>query len=394
MVRMTELTPDEGLANAMERHALSRPGSSVVDVASDLVGLHNSSQSTPYLSMLARVSGFARADLEAAMWDRWELARIRAMRLTVFVFPHDLMEIAAAATRHLAEPFAARWLRDSGMSQEEFDVIAADVEAALADGPSTTRDLRQALAASKDVDVPGVVSRLCDQGRIVGGAPPRSWRSLVRRYHRWQDVLPEVDLHRWDEPSAICELIRRYVDSYGPVTLDDIAWWTGIAKGTCREAIATLDTRSVAVDGWPGPLVGAPDGVGGELDEGVHALPLLDPYVQGYRDRTRFLEPGRERYVYDGGGNSAATLVRRGRIIGVWQPSEEPTESVRYHLFDAGDSSVAQRAEDALAAGGALYFDRPVDVIAFDEMQPLDGGGGRSAAHPLDETIHRAARRR
>ncbi|MCP4251194.1 MAG: winged helix DNA-binding domain-containing protein [bacterium] len=65
---------------------------------------------------------------------------------------------------------------------------------------------------------------MCDVGRIVGGAPPRSWRSSVRQYHRWQDVLPDVDLHCWDEEAAIKELIHRYLRSYGSVTIDDIAW--------------------------------------------------------------------------------------------------------------------------------------------------------------------------
>ncbi|MCP4251193.1 MAG: winged helix DNA-binding domain-containing protein, partial [bacterium] len=91
--------------------------------------------------------------------------------------------------------------------------------------------------------------------------------------------------------------------------------------------------EEVAVDGWPGPLYSATEGEEAhEMGSGVTALPLLDPYVQGYRDRGRFLDPTRHAFVYDGGGNATATLVRRGRIIGVWQLTEEPAESVRYHL--------------------------------------------------------------
>jgi hypothetical protein len=393
---VTTLTAEEALASATYHHSLSRPASSTEEIASDLVGLHNTSPVSPYLSIRARLPGFTRADLDALMWDSWRLARTRAMRLTMFVFPHDLLEIAVAATRHIAEPLAKRWIGESGLSQPEFDRLTAAVNTALADGPLTVRSLRRTLDVPQAVDLPGVVSRMCDAGQIVGGAPPRSWRSSVRVYHRWEDVLPDVDLHRWDEDAAVQELIHRYIRSYGPVTMDDISWWTGIAKGRCRAPLAALDAQveEVAVDGWPGPLYWATDrDVADEPGSGVTALPLLDPYVQGYRDRARFLDPARYDFIYDGGGNATATLVRRGRIIGVWQVMEEPVASVRYHVFAGGPASVRRAAEAELAAAAFLYFDQPVDVIEKATMKPLDADGGRSASHPLDSRLHRGSRR-
>jgi hypothetical protein len=393
---VTTLTADEALASASHHHSLSRPGWSVEEIASKLVGLHNTSPTSPYLSVRARIPGFSRTDLDALMWDSWRMARIRAMRLTMFVFPHDLLEIAVAATGHIAEPLAARWLRDSALSQQMFDRLAAEVYSALADGPLTVRGLRRTLDVPPSIDLSGVVSRMCDVGQLVGGAPPRSWRSSVREYHRWEDVLPDVDLNRWNEDAAIQELVCRYVCSYGPVTVNDISWWTGFTKERCRAALTALGAQieEVAVDGWPGPLFRDVEGDGdSEPGSSVRALPLLDPYVQGYRDRGRFLDPERHHFVYDGGGNSTATLVHRGRIIGVWQVTEEPEESVRYYLFGNTPASVRRAAEADLAAAGSLYFDQPVDVVRVATMKPLNADGGRSASHPLDSRLHRASRR-
>ena len=89
------LTTDGALANSCAHHLLSRPGISVVATASVVVGLHNTSQVSPYLSLRARLPGFAREDFDAAAWHRWDLIRFRAMRMTMFVFPRDLVEIAA-----------------------------------------------------------------------------------------------------------------------------------------------------------------------------------------------------------------------------------------------------------------------------------------------------------
>ncbi len=393
---MRALSAEAALAEAIRNHCLSQPGTSVEGIAAGLVGLHNTSQVSPYLSLRARLPGFSRSRLDGPMWGSWRMVRFRAMRLTMFVFPTDLLEIAAAATRHLGASLSARWLRDSGLSQADFDEISAGVDAALADGPLTARDLRRRLGLAQTIDLPGVVGRMCDAGRIVGGAPPRQWRSSIRCYHRWRDVLPEVDLDRWDPDVAVRELIHRYVRSYGPVTLDDVAWWTGLSKGRCRAALTDLapHLEPVAVDGWVGPLHrGKGDTVAGDAGSDVRALPLLDPYVQGYRDRARFLEPRRSDFVYDGGGNAAATLVHQGKIIGVWQVTVRRNETVRYHLFAGVPPSLRRAAETDLASAGALYFDHAVDVVAVPTMEPLSAQGGRSAMHPLDGQLHRASRR-
>ena len=311
---MTALTVDEALASATHHHALSGPGSSIEEIATALIGLHNTSQSTPYLSVRARLPGFERRDLETLMWESWRLVRARAMRLTMFIFPVELLEIAVAATRSLGRTLGDRWLRDSKLSRTEFDGLAADVEAALRDGPRTVRDLRRLLEVPNSVDLPGVVGRMCDMGILVGGVPPRSWRSTIRRYHRWVDVLPHVDPNRWDEEAAVGELIGRYVRSYGPVTLTDMAWWTGLTKQRCRAALDTLEVEEVTVEGWPGPLYRVPDaGVGDDPGSDVHALPLLDPYVQGYRDRVRFLDPDRHGVAaVEGAQHHAVALEHDG----------------------------------------------------------------------------------
>lgn len=390
---MKRLSPDAALAESLSRHSLTEPGRSIEEVTRQLVGLHNTSPVSPYLSLLARVPGFVRDDLDALMWQSWRLVRMRAMRQTMFIFPLDVLEIAVAATRHIGEGLVARWLRDSGLRQSDFDRLADQVEEALVDGPLTVRDLRNVLGVRGGIDLPGVVGRMCDTGRLVGGAPPRSWRSSVRQYHRWADVLQGVDLDRWGESGAVGELLERYLRSYGPVTVEDMSWWTGLTKGRCRAALGQIDVEEVEVEGWPGPLFRIPDdeaspAAGGE----IHALPLLDPYVQGYRIRVRFLDPDRHGFVYDWGGNAAATLVHRGRIVGVWQFSEEPLDSVRYHLFERSAASVVRAAEEALAAAGRLYFDRPVDVVEVRVMKPLGPEERRSAAHPLDDRLHRASR--
>ncbi len=386
------VSAEQALAHVTTAQHFGRQYTPAHRVATDLVGLHNTNQSTPFLSVRARSRAFGRAELEKLMWDEWRLARFRAMRMTMFVFPTDILEVAAAAVRPIVARFDERWLRDSALSRDEFDAIASDIEEALAGGPLTTRQLRQRLDAEPETDIPGVVRALCNRGTLIGGRPPRSWRSTVREYHRRGDVLPHVDIERWPRADAVADLLHRYIATYGPVTLDDMAWWSGLSKADCQVGLDQLDVEEIRVAGWPGPLwtLGlGPD----EPNEDVVALPLLDPYVQGYRDRQRLIGDELFDHLYDRGGNGAATLLLRGRVIGVWQFNEKPSRRVLYHLFATEAPATEAQAEAELSATGELFFDGEFDIERVDDMTPLDANGGRSAAHPLDGRLHRASRR-
>ena len=66
---MKALAADKALAGVIHHHSLSRLGSSIETIAANLVGLHNTSPVSPYLSVRARHPGFRRVDLDALMWE-------------------------------------------------------------------------------------------------------------------------------------------------------------------------------------------------------------------------------------------------------------------------------------------------------------------------------------
>jgi hypothetical protein len=58
----------------------------------------------------------------------------------------------------------------------------------------------------------------------------------------------------------------------------------------------------------------------------INLLPSLDPYIMGYRDRRRFLDPEHYGQVFDRSGNAFATVWVNGRVMGVWQELEAAIE--------------------------------------------------------------------
>ena len=73
---------------AYKQHLL--PASRLDDVAQvtrDIVALHATSPTGPYLSLWARVPEFRRESLENALYDRRDLVRMLCMRTTLHVVP-------------------------------------------------------------------------------------------------------------------------------------------------------------------------------------------------------------------------------------------------------------------------------------------------------------------
>ena len=78
------------------------------------------------------------------------------------------------------------------------------------------------------------------------------------------------------------ELVRRWLEAFGPGTEEDIVWWLGATKSVVRAALAELDAEAVSLDhdgvGWV-----LPGDAGETPDPGPWAalLPVLDPTVMG-----------------------------------------------------------------------------------------------------------------
>jgi hypothetical protein len=374
---------------AKQHLAPGSAGTDVVAVAEGLLGLHATSSVSPYLSAFARTASFRAADLDRELYDRRSLLRLKCMRGTVFVVPRGLAPVLFAATRAATISADRRWL---AVGREEYERWAPAVLDALAGTTLTAAELRRRLGA--DDRLPAVISMLCDQARLLRDRPTGSRRSSAFRYRRWDEVFPDVDLAAVPEQLAVRELVHRYVAAYGPVTVRDVAWWTGLPLRTVRAATDALGAELVPVR-LPGEtadhLMTDQDLARAQAEPRTAGgppvlLPVLDPFLMGYRDRDRFLDPAHRASVYDPGGNATFTVLIDGRIRGVWDLSDHPRPAVRVLLFDSDDPQRPAVLERC-AAVGEFWFETAVPVYEYGSMTPL--AEGRSAMHPLDGAVPR-----
>ena len=126
----------------------------VVPMVGHLLGLQAQDSLPPYLSLAARVDGFAPADLSDRLEDR-SLVRLFSMRGTVHVLtPDDALQLRGwvqpALDRVSATNQASRPARH--LTTEQLDAV---VRPLLGDGARSHTEIGQALAAAQP-DVPEV----------------------------------------------------------------------------------------------------------------------------------------------------------------------------------------------------------------------------------------------
>ncbi|MEW6059047.1 MAG: winged helix DNA-binding domain-containing protein [Actinomycetota bacterium] len=368
------------------QHLAERARGGVVSVVRDLVGLHATSATTPYLSLLARMDGFAKEDLERELYEKRTLVRTRCMRTTVFVLPRELLAPSFAATSRTFESMSLRYLQAQSELAGEYERLSEEILQLVGDGSMTVAEIRGILGVEGHISP--VVNMMCDRGLLVRDRPARGWRDAAHRYARLDRAYPDIDL-RMDEAEATAEIIRRYLHAFGPVTETDAAWWAGLSKKRVRAALAHLGAAVVSLDVGLMLAEDAAACVEGREPDGeaarpaVALLPLLDPFLMGYKDRSRFLAASDEPFVFDRSGNASSTILVDGHIAGVWDAPRGKTPEVRLFSFRHLADDVRAAIEAEAGRVGRFVFERDPDVLWMRGMVPLRERGTSGFMKPL-----------
>lgn len=290
----------------------------LVDVVSDLGGVHAQLMSSAELSLAARIDGLAPEDVRDALWDRRELVKTWAMRGTLHLLPAAELPMYTAALARRDHWSKGAWLRGHGVTAEQIEAIIGAIPRALGAAPRT----REELADTLGIDVRELVlsgwgavlkpsafrGDLCfgpNRGRNVTFVRPRDWLD------GWAAVDPE---------EAERELARRYLRAYGPATREDFGRWFPGAWARLFRSLAG-ELADVDVDGRSAHL--HVDDLSALTEaaspRSVRLLPAFDAYVVACRPRERLVPADLAGRVYRPQGWISPVLRVDGRIAGVWR---------------------------------------------------------------------------
>jgi hypothetical protein len=157
--------------------------------------------------------------------------------------------------------------------------------------------------------------------------------------------LPET-LPRPTADEARVELAERWLRAFGPATVDDLKWWSGLTLGQVRKALAALDVEDVDLDGAPGIVLADDLAPTRAPRPWVALLPSLDPTTMGWQRRDWYLG-GHGKALFDTNGNAGPTVWLDGRVVGGW--AHRKSGEVVFRLLE----DVGAAAADAVEAEAA-----------------------------------------
>jgi hypothetical protein len=289
------------------------------------------------------------------------------MRRTLFVVPPDVAEVMDAACAKALGPAERRRLVRLIEEQSIADDGAAWLDRVCGSVLESLNDRGEATAAELTGDVPelglkftyaegkeyggqvGISTRilflLATEGRIVRGRPRGRWLSSLYAWtptERWLGhSLPVIETATAQE-----ELVRRWLRSFGPGTLTDIRWWTGLTSRDTRRALAEVGAVEVALEAGVGYLLADDLEPVVEPEPWVALLPGLDPTSMGWKQRAWYFGD-HATMLFDRNGNAGPTVWCDGRVVGGW--AQLPDGDVVFELLEdiggEAERAVASRAE-------------------------------------------------
>ncbi len=341
-----------------------------MQAARDVVALHSTEPPTVHLALHARTRTLRVEDVEELLGTDPRLVKQLAMRRTLWAAPRDLLPaLLGSSSARVAQTERARVVKDAeahGVAEDGarwLEAAFAAVLDRLGEGEQLTAvqlreqlpELQGVFSVSRDKKyggtfnlAPRVLTALGATGAITRGRNGGHWRTSRPQWAASSSWLGDVG-----EPlpaaAGWAELVRRYLDRFGPATEVDVVWWLGATKGIVRAALAAIGAEQVRLEGGDTGWVLAGD-TGQTDDPGPWGalLPVLDPTTMGWKQRDWYLAPEHVPYLFDSNGNGGTTAWWNGRVVGCWVQDDDAR--VRVVLRDAETERVGARGMAALEA--------------------------------------------
>jgi hypothetical protein len=310
---------------------LERARVGVVPAIERLAALQAQWAPSPYMALWARLAGFKRERLWSAI-ERHQVIRARLMRGTLHLVSARDFYAYAVATQDLQRGAWNRLQIGRGLDPNEVGRLAM----AFAREPRLKEDVLAHITERIGTTLGGpfnwLIWRFVSAHADLVSAPPGG------HWGYGGTDAPYVAAKHWigrggrpPENEALDHLVRRCVAAFGPVTLADIAKFSGQVPARVRPALQRLaPTLREFRDEAGRPLFDLPRSPRppGETAVPVRFLPRYEQILIAYQHRDRIIAPRHRSAIYSKNGIIEATFLIDGTVGGTWDVATTKTEAV------------------------------------------------------------------
>jgi hypothetical protein len=309
------------------QHLIERaPAGNLLEAVEAVHGIQAQIAAHANFAVAQRVKGMTQAEIDRALWTDRSLIKTWAMRGTVHWLPVTEEPTFVSGMRVIREPMYAGWWAREGYSSQQIEQLYGAVLDALVDGPRTRQEVTAEVvpAVGKWAEPfllsgwGGVFKGMCASGLIVFGPSRGTNITFARRDHWTDQTMVE------DRDAALVELMRRYVRSFGPVTMQDTAYWIGAYQRDLKPYWEQLLPELTAVEvAGETRYVLAEDVDDLTAMEGaklpVRLVPAFDPLLLAYRDKAQLLDMRFHKRIYGAAAWVYPAVLIDGWVAGAWK---------------------------------------------------------------------------
>jgi hypothetical protein len=365
----------EVCARRLDRHALATPARDArpADVVGAVCAVHAQVLPAAEVSVGLRLVGATLADVRHALWTEHSLVKTFGPRATVhLVAAGDLPMWTGALAAAPQPPRSDSQPERARMTPEQAEEVVAAIAVALADAELTVDELGEAVVAAT--------------GPWAGDLVMEAWQG---RWPRWRQALPLAGLRgalcfgpnrgrkvtytnprRWlpgfrpaDGPSALADVVRRYLHAYGPATPQQLAQWLAWPRRWAAELFDRVggELEQVEVAGARAWVVAGDAVAPPAAPQSVRLLPYFDAYTVGCHPR-ELLFPGQAADRALGGGQAGnfPVLLVDGTVAGIWHQRRSGRNlDVTVEPLEPLSASRRQQLDDQVRRLGEFLDRRP-----------------------------------
>ncbi len=202
----------------------------------------------------------------------------------------------------------------------DIDVALAKVDAYARTKQMVSREELQEVIGCKDKQIVyGVLAQATMNGILY--LLPTNDLERIYQHRMYLGDYREWRLDGDEQSIWLSRLLLRYLVGYGPATIADFAYWSGIALTPIRKALKLLheECMEIEVEDTVYYLVKSDYQQFASLEQGIYLTGKFDQAILSYKDMSWIVDPCYKPHIMTKNGHCEALIIVDSRIVGIWR---------------------------------------------------------------------------
>lgn len=303
---------------------------SLEQISDNNMGIHSARITTPYVTFCSRKSSFVPIDLYNLLYVDRKLIKLRCMRTTLHIVPVECAHIYHMATKKIR-------MQKVFLDFKKYNVnpdIITDIKKALFNSKEelfNPNDIEKIILSYLNFDneysklaSKAILKFMWEDGFLCYVNISKKWECENRMYAITEKFYHGLNLNVGTVEEAQRKLISQYILKFGPVTIEDISWWSGISKREIflaiqgNESIQQLDIENKIfyIDKNDYEKYKEYNKIKNDY---VLLLAYEDSCLKGfYETRNRYINSNVIHKAFNVIGEVMPCIIYNGKVVGKW----------------------------------------------------------------------------